>query len=92
METGKWEIDEKSKQAILNEAKRLEHNLDGLIYLCEHILSEDKGRKNVQIRWNEREKKRRKMQRRKFMNAVFKLLRMKRRYEIDHTVFYGWHE
>ena len=92
IENPKSEIDEKSKQAILAEAKRLEYNLNGLINLCETILPEEEGRKNTHIRWLEREKARRKMRIRKFMNRIFKLLGMKKRYPIDPAVFYSWHE
>ena len=85
-------IDEKSKQDMLHEAKMLDYNLGLLIKSCEGWLSEEEGRKNVHRRWVAREKARRKMRRRKFMNAVFKLFRMKKRYPIDHSVFYAWYE
>ena len=85
-------IDEKAKQEILRDAKILDYNLKLLIEQCDSWLPEEEGRRNVQIRWNEREKARRKMRRRKFMNAVFKLFRMKKRYPIDHSVFYAWYE
>jgi len=85
-------ISEQSKQEILREAKRLDYNLKLLIEQCDSWLSEEEGKKNVHLRWVAREKERHKMRRRKFMNGVFKFIGMKKRYEIDHTVFYSWHE
>jgi hypothetical protein len=85
-------ISEESKQALLRETQRLDYNLQLLIEQCDSWLSEEEGRRNVQIRWNEREKERRRERRKKFANRIFKLLRMEKRYEIDHTVFYSWHE
>ena len=85
-------IDEKTKQDILREAKILDYSLERLIKNCDSWLSEEEGRRNMQIRFNEREKARRLMRRRKFMNGVFKLFRMEKRYPIDETVFLAWYE
>ena len=85
-------IDKKIQEEIRTDAKILAYKWDRLLKTCENWASEEEGRKNVQIRFNEREKDRRKMRCRKFMNGVFKLIGAKKRYPIDETVFLAWYE
>ncbi|MCL2511547.1 MAG: hypothetical protein FWF09_05810 [Bacteroidales bacterium] len=85
-------IEEKNQEEIRTEAKILAYKWDRLIQNCDSWLSEEEGRKNVHLRWVAREKDRRKMRRRKFMNGVFKLVGVKKRYPIDETVFLAWYE
>jgi len=85
-------IDDKSKEELRRDAQIFAYKLDLLIKRCSNWLPEEVGRRNVLLRWEEREKKRNKMRRRKFMNGVFKLVGAKKRYPIDETVFLAWYE
>ena len=57
-------------------AKRLVWKLDLLIAQCDSWLPEEEGRRNVERRFREREKARRKERRKNLINGILRILRI----------------